>query len=304
MPPYETTVDDVTGLAILDQFVSLVRSIVSLRSDVALASEANLGGIVITDSNLSIAALAAKSGGRAKEQWRYVQQRRNIAPFSSAPDLNLPGLHEECLHREVVAIGLAVALASRQLAVSFAFDEQWSVAELELVVRQMVESPDDELRIVDAVERIPHASHHDHVRLHSEVIANLSLPYPYSGLDLWADRVHRYPGLDFLEQVGDQLVGFGRDWRLLSAIDSRLLELSETCAEWRRSGATGPLVWRSKVTPESDRRKPLCIFVDSDGVQRCFDMHARYTPTAGRIHFVVDREIGKLRVAYIGTKLV
>lgn len=65
------------------------------------------------------------------------------------------------------------------------------------------------------------------------------------------------------------------------------------------------LVGGHAVTPESEGRKGLCNFMDLDGVVRCFDLHARFQPDPGRIHFrrVATGGEGRLRIAYIGRKL-
>jgi hypothetical protein len=50
---------------------------------------------------------------------------------------------------------------------------------------------------------------------------------------------------------------------------------------------------------------PLFIFTDLDGENRCFDLHARFTPGAGRIHFRLapDDAGPRLVIAHVGHKL-
>lgn len=62
-------------------------------------------------------------------------------------------------------------------------------------------------------------------------------------------------------------------------------------------------VWRSKITVEGEQRKLLCRFTDLDGQVRVFDLHGRFTPGAGRVHFRLVPEEGKARVAHVGLKL-
>jgi hypothetical protein len=60
--------------------------------------------------------------------------------------------------------------------------------------------------------------------------------------------------------------------------------------------------WKTKVTGESETRKSLCEFLDLDGAISIFELHARFTPGPGRIHFRLIPGDGIARVAYIGRK--
>ncbi len=110
----------------------------------------------------------------------------------------------------------------------------------------------------------------------------------------------RLPHLRFLPRVGDDLRGLTQAW--LHPVKERLAELELATAEWTPSSAAQPQ-WRSRVTPDSDTRKPLCRFADTDGTMQLFDWHARFTPGAGRLHFRMDAAHQQLVIAYIGTKL-
>lgn len=55
--------------------------------------------------------------------------------------------------------------------------------------------------------------------------------------------------------------------------------------------------------PVTAQRKRLCLFRDLDGEEECFDLHGRFTPGAGRLHFRLVPEDKALRIAYIGAKL-
>ncbi|MFB9178278.1 hypothetical protein ACFFX1_09090 [Dactylosporangium sucinum] len=82
----------------------------------------------------------------------------------------------------------------------------------------------------------------------------------------------------------------------------RLAELQVAASAWDTQAAPAP-EWLSRVTSESQTRLKLCTFDDDEGVARIYDMHARFTPGAGRVHFRMDRGNGRLTIGYIGEKL-
>lgn len=117
-----------------------------------------------------------------------------------------------------------------------------------------------------------------------------------------ATRFQRLANLDFLTPAIDQLRSIDPSHPWWNAICKRLDELQEAMVEWNPAESNEPN-WRSYITGEHQRRKLLCDFADLDGVTRCFDQHARFTPYAGRLHFRVDAVKRRLIVAHIGMKL-
>lgn len=117
--------------------------------------------------------------------------------------------------------------------------------------------------------------------------------------DLWRRRRDILPSVVLLENVRRDLLDLEtKTWK---AVRERLWELQDAVDAWDPGAAESP-VWASRVTPESSSRRKYCYF-EEGGVERLFEMHARYTPGAGRIHFRIDRASGNIVVAYIGTKL-
>ncbi|WP_346174857.1 hypothetical protein [Streptomyces cuspidosporus] len=47
----------------------------------------------------------------------------------------------------------------------------------------------------------------------------------------------------------------------------------------------------------------MCRFTDLDGETSTFDLHARFTTGAGRIHFRLVPEERTIRLAHIGSKI-
>lgn len=292
-------------LAILiESFVRMLIAARRIRPDLALVSQVPFGGAWFAGDGRTIAAFAEAVGGRALESWRFILTMRNHAPFAAAPGVKLEDGAEEYRFAGAVAIGLGLAGANDQLGVSFQVAEAWEAPNLELDRVSLEEVGED---IIEQHERIQvkHASSVEHVETHAEFLRRLALPRPFSGADLWRDRANQYPHLAFLTQVQDQLSSLIAASTALKGIAERLAELEAAAAEWDPATSAFPN-WRSEVTPEAEQRKRLCMFTDLDGVRRCFDLHARYTPGAGRIHVrLTPSSAGaRLTVGYIGLKIV
>jgi hypothetical protein len=289
-------------IEIVSMFASAVRALRRIRNDVVLVTSDGLSGLLVTEDGGSLTAFALARGGRTRDEWRYIQQTRNHAPFATAPDLNLVDASEEFRCRGEVAAGLGLAASNRQLAVSLV-STSWPDPEIELDHVWLEETDSG-----DVVERVEpafahHASTTGHVESHREFVIGLALPDPFAGADVWEDRVGLYPHLRFLSRVEDQMRGLPSGSDALRQVAIRLRELDEATAEWDPAGSAFP-DWRSHVTPEGEQRKQLCVFRDLDGEDRCFDLHARFTPGAGRIHFRLA-PIGTpcLVIAHVGKKL-
>ena len=112
-----------------------------------------------------------------------------------------------------------------------------------------------------------------------------------------------------LAEAGADVVIASRTEAQLSDLDSRwvvpvlrcLEKLEAAAATWDPDIMAEP-EWQTKVTPESETRKRVCRFED-DGKLETFHLHARFTPGAGRIHFRLVGEEGRLRIAHIGGKI-
>jgi hypothetical protein len=90
------------------------------------------------------------------------------------------------------------------------------------------------------------------------------------------------------------------DWVLPLAWELRRID--GAIADWNPKMQAVP-AWRSKISPEGEQRRQLCRFTDLDGKVRVFDLHGRFTPGEGRVHFRLVPEERKARVAYVGLKL-
>lgn len=303
LPPNAEPLPDDQASDALRGFVDVARALRKIRPDLALASAAPLGAIPVTEQGLGFAAFCEIRGGVDRERWRYVQGLRNIAPFASSQELQVPGLHEEYLHHDSPCEGLGVAATTGQLAVSFLTEDSWNLDGLEVTRRRLVEDEQSgDLAEEEMGVHVRHASVIAHVGVHAKHVADLALPDPFSGPDLWDDRTVRYPHLEFLPHVEGQLASLGHGTPAVKEVHDRLGELSDAAGSWDPAAQAFP-AWKSHVTPEGEQRKQLCLFTDLDGATRCFDLHARFTPGAGRIHFRLVPESRRLRIAHVGLKL-
>jgi hypothetical protein len=132
----------------------------------------------------------------------------------------------------------------------------------------------------------------------------MSLPYDFSGHDLWKQRGELFPGLAFLPRVENDFAALPAGSPDLKQVRIRLRQLAQAARNWHDNGGAAP-EWLSHVTPEGARRQKLCEFSDFDGTVRCFDLHARYTPEPGRIHMRLNQATiaPYVTIAYIGHKL-
>ncbi|WP_462165605.1 hypothetical protein [Frankia sp. AiPs1] len=156
------------------------------------------------------------------------------------------------------------------------------------------------LRIAEDSVSVRHAARPEHVDAHRTWLSTSGLDQIRTPGSLWKSRLDIFPNLSLLPRVEADLLGLD-PVRLRQAAD-RLAEMELATSGWDPAITATPR-WMSKVTPESEQRKLLCIFQDIDGTRRSFDLHARFTPGPGRIHFRLDAATRKLVVAYIGRKI-
>lgn len=287
----------------LSALVRTLRAARRVRADLALTSDSPLGSLPVTAEHQTLGSVASRVGGRAREEWRYLQGLRNHAPFAQAPSITMLDQAEEYRFGGRPAVGLGLAAANAQLAVSWPGDE-WNCSIMTLDRHTVEEGDDGELRESTELVSVTHCSSDVHVEGHEDFLRHLALPSPFGGREIWADRARLYPQLAFLPRVEGQLAALPPGSAKLAQVTERLSQLQAAASEWNPTKAPFP-TWRSPVSPEGESRKRLCLFSDQDGVDRCFDLHARFTPGPGRIHFRIraEHDVGILIIAHVGTKL-
>ncbi|MEO3778169.1 hypothetical protein ABGB16_15245 [Micromonospora sp. B11E3] len=276
--------------------MGLLRGVRRSRTDVALVTERRFFDLDLGD-DYSVREWAGD--GRNRDSLRYLQGMRQRAPFRDVAPTELRD-GTEYFHEDRAAEGLGTAYQVGGLAVSLPLGQMWEETLLRLIERGLAEDDAGSVALTETEVEVRHASRPEHVDEHQRWLCESELTRIHTGAELWAAREDIFPHLRFLPRVADDLLGLVPAW--LRPVKDRLAELELATAEWAPSSEASPR-WRSRVTPESETRKALCHFPDTDGATRLFDLHARFTPGAGRLHFRLDGARQQLVIAYIGAKL-
>lgn len=287
----EASVDD--GM---NHFVDIVREVRKKRKETALVTPSPLKDMELAPGYHVRQWINKREN---KDRWRLIQSARNVSPVNSVlPEDDTSGV--EYTHLGRPAEGLGAAHLRDGLAVSLPLEPEWKASWITVDRCHPLEGADGNIQLdYDKVE-VRHASCSDEIRQHEAWIESSGLSGLTSGIQLWNAVEDFFPNLRFLPRVEGDLLDLQPAW--LRPVCDRLLQLEAAVAEWNPGQSPEPR-WRSHVTPDSKGRKSLCNFTDLDGVTRTFDMHARFTPGPGRLHFRLSPKNGKLTVAYIGRKL-
>lgn len=186
------------------------------------------------------------------------------------------------------------------VALSFGSAEEWDDDLIEVRVLQALEG-DDEVIVEESVRSVPNASNLNHIAVHKKLLAAPAVEW-LDGDHLWNARTATFPRLIFLDRVEGQIRGMSNGSEQLRQVAYRLQELQESVDEWNLVASAFP-AWKSHVTGEGDTRKRLAMFSDSNGIEHCYDLHARFTPGAGRVHFRLLRDAQQIEIAHVGEKL-
>lgn len=280
------------------EFVELLRTARRLRSDIALITPVRIDSIELAMGYSVQQWISSNAANR--DRWRFVRAVQNRAPFRAV----LPkGENEdgEAEYRcgELAAHGLGVAHVIDGLAVSLPIGAMWDHRWVTVHRSTLLEERGD-LTVRHERVNVRHAATRDHLSSHDTWIRGFGLSGLESGSKIWASTDRVFPHLGFLPRVEGDLQRLGRD--CVQSVVNALFNLELAVAEWSPAKAPTP-DWRTKVTGESASRQKYCEFVDLDGVVRVFELHARFTPGHGRIHFRLLPENGTARVAYVGGKL-
>lgn len=121
------------------------------------------------------------------------------------------------------------------------------------------------------------------------------------GEDVWNLRRTLFPRLRFLSHVQDYLDGLQIDQ--IRGVKEELWYIDWLVGKWRQNGGGIPSAG-GRITREFEERRRSSYFWDEYRCEKsCFDYHARYTPSEGRIHFKFeDVEEKNAVIAYIGSK--
>jgi hypothetical protein len=288
------------GGLVVNGLVDLLRAVKRRRRDTVLHSAVPLRDVRIGES-YSIAVWC--NDGDRREEWRFLRSLQDRAPFQvRLAELGIDVMETDYRHGEDRAEGLGLAHMFGGLAVSLDYEPRWRDLSVLLTREALEEREDGEVDIVAADVETVHASHPDHVEEHGDWLEHACRQPVADGADLWRRRGELFPRLDFLPRVEGQLRALQASNPWFGAVAQRLDELNAVLGDWDPTNTPEPQ-YRSRVTPEHAQRKRLCRFEDLDGEARVFDLHARFTPGAGRLHFRLDPEPRRAVIAHVGRKL-
>jgi hypothetical protein len=282
---------------VIRKIYGVLRGVQGRRRDFFLLSKTRLSEIVFPDG----LALRRFFGIPAlKEEMIFIFGVANRSPFSIAtPDLDPDGYQCTCAGES--AVGLVFCRLLNGLLVSCGTDPKWGEPWLEVEFAELVDGAGAPGIVINEV-RLAHASLESHVEIHDDFIRSQGVTDIDDGDELWIRRSDLFPSLIFLPNVEAQLRSLGSKTEAARQVGRRLAELQSVVAIWRPAIDEFPQ-WRSRVSPEGETRKRLATFNDATGVAHIYDLHARYTPGAGRIHFRMLPEVRQLEIAYVGMKL-
>lgn len=135
-----------------------------------------------------------------------------------------------------------------------------------------------------------------HALIHQHYINSWVKSTIQNGRELWLKRDELFPNLQFCDLVKDQIAFMNANTMGFQIIIKRLFDLQNVAVNCTGVGVK-PSDFPTLTTPESDSR--LRDFSEElkikcpDGEKRLFSWHSRFTPGAGRIHFIPyeDRKI-------------
>ncbi|HZN19274.1 MAG TPA: hypothetical protein VFB84_14025 [Micromonosporaceae bacterium] len=276
--------------------VALLREVRRHRADTALVSEV---AFMDLDIGAGFSMRQWEADGRNRDSVRFIRAMRNRAPFSSVLADQEHDL-TEYTHVGRTAYGLGWAHLSGGLAASLALSPTWDGSRLLLRCCALAENDVGDVVLEYTDEEVRHASRTEHVAEHRQWIYQTGVQDIHTGAELWRLREDIFPRLRFLPRVAQDLEGLRREWvRPAKELLSRLQEATEA---WDPGQDTTP-TWPTKVTPEHEQRRRLCWFDDPVAGRALFDLHARLTPGAGRLHFRWDPDKGEVIIGYVGRKL-
>ncbi|MDX9722732.1 MAG: hypothetical protein RBU37_18435 [Myxococcota bacterium] len=275
--------------------VEVLRAVARQRRDASLLSQVKLKGIELAPG-YSVGQWSAEPD--SKELWLRLRALQNVAPFELAE----PGstLAVDYYFEDLPSAGLGWAHRLDGLAASFELAPFDSLSLVPLKRELYVEDEGNELRLESTEVVVPHVAKLEH--LQGLQLAERGRRRPITGAAMWEHRAELFSRLSFLPGVERQLRELLSGDPRLDAIFERLSELEHALSCWEPATRSEP-AWESKVTPEHEQRKKLCWYKDLDGVSRCFDLHARFTPGCGRIHFRLEPSACTAIVAHVGEKL-
>jgi len=197
-------------------------------------------------------------------------------------------------------LGLASNIIFNTVCLSYDFN-QWSLSQYPVLITTAQEDENGEI-IEDAKEgNALNISTQSHVKIHQSFINNKIKNTIANGKELWLRRKDLFPNLNFCDLVREQIASMNATTMGFQQIINRLFDLQIVAANFT-GHSINPADFPTLTTPESETRlrqfgRQLTIKCP-DGEYRVFSWHSRFTPGAGRIHFIPDE---KMKIILVGS---
>ncbi|MGW1717219.1 hypothetical protein [Streptomyces sp. NPDC002156] len=296
---WTTACDPARAERAMADFVDAVRAIAKEDpAETSLVSETELKSLEIAEGYPVGKWIGSSPKNHAR--WQRLLGLQNRSPVRSVyPTPDADG-HLEYRHEGEKVLGLGAAHFMDGIAVSLPVAHEWQKPTVGLERSELVELDDGSLEFAHETVDVRHVSSEPHVDEYRSWIRESSLARAATGRQIWERKADLYPHLQFLPRTEAQLTDLDPRW--VVPVRRCLERLDAAAAVWDPAATPEP-EWQSKVTPEGETRKRVCRFEDLDGKWETFHLHARFTPGAGRIHFRLIGEEGKIRIAHIGGKI-
>lgn len=235
------------------------------------------------------------SDASVRDSLRQILAFANLSPLESFIDLDADGV--ESIVGSNFSRGALFAHLLGTVTVSFPGHSDWSGPEIAMRLRELDIFGD----IAEREAVVGNLAEKAHAEGCRALITKYRTQEVRCGADIWARRDAWFPSLRFLPRIEADLAGV-IGGLLAGQIAARLFELEGAISMWDPVVMRAP-EWESRVTPEAETRRHLCRFTALDGREEIYDLHARYTPGAGRVHFRLIPAERIAEVAYIGRKI-
>lgn len=284
--------DERVSAECLRQLAQALVALNALPRKTFMLSHVRLGEVMFGNGTLA----RYMGDASVRDALRQILSFGNRAPFESFSELDADGA--ECFLGPHSSLGALYAHLLGTLVLSFPTDPLWSEAEIQVRLTELDAANGE---IIERRLSLGNIASRRHVALGAQVISCHRQNASSCGTEVWANREDWFPSLSFLPRVESDL-SILLDPLVTDQVTTRLFELQDAASRWDPTLSREP-AWSSRVTGEAETRKRLCSFVGLDGAEHTYDLHARYTPGAGRIHFRLLPADGLVEIAYIGAKL-
>ncbi|MEW9679857.1 hypothetical protein [Pseudomonas sp. TE50-2] len=281
---------DAQARATVRVLIGVLKELKKIRPALELHTASALPSISL-GSHRTLSTLRADASTR--EEWQFLRGLDNRA-FDMADAIHDLSVDYEYEGTQCIGLGLAHALEA--LAVSFE-GEHWGRHTIDLICREL----DQDGEIKNSPASVKHVASSAHIAELLAWLRTVPLVLATNGQALWDNREEYFPTLHFLPRTRQQLIDLQNGSLALAPVNERLWQLEIAAKNWPANSALP--TFSSKVTPEYEQRRSLCYFDSASSGEQLFDLHARYTPGAGRIHFWCNTTNRTIEIAHIGEKL-